>query len=289
MGAVRQMMESAGLKALAAAFHESLGAGDHVAVTRTLAADVLVHSPVAGRGHDTAQYAMSRCFADTKDAPARPEPCFCIVDGDTVVSCYWMPQPAQGAPDVAFFWIDAVRFEDGLIVEWWPSVNEMAPTHLTWAAPPAGMRGVGEARTSTSDAKQLAVDFYRYVFDSEDADAVARYVTEHYRQNSGHLPSGRTSLEALVRGMFPGGRRPTPEPMTLAPVVLASEGDIVVHGVQLWQRTPDSESIYPYIVFDAYRVEDGQLAEHWSGVNPAAPPVHDGPAVGAAPAMAEDS
>ena len=31
---------------------------------------------------------------------------------------------------------------------------------------------------------------------------------------------------------------------------------------------------WPYYAYDAYRVKNGKLAEHWSGINKAAPPRH---------------
>lgn len=273
----------ASARAIVAAFHQGIGVGDRIAVADALAPDVRVHSPIPGTGRDLALLAAEHCFASHDTTPPPPDPCFSIVDGDIVATCYRMPQRTPGGDEAEFFWIDAVRVTEGQISEWWPSINQAAPTQLTWVAPDPAQAGVGVSSTPVEELRRLAIDFYRRVFDSEDADAVPRYVTEDYRQHAGHLPPGREGLQGLVSSLFPRGARPMPEPMTLQPVVLAAEGDVVVHGVQLWQRSDATAGTYPYIVFDAYRVRDGKLSEHWSGVNPAAPPLH-----GAGPTTAID-
>lgn len=261
-----------------AAFHRSLAAGDYDSVAGAIVEDVLVHSPAPGRGKRFALIAAERCFLRPESPSPQPHPCFSVIDGDVVGTCYRMPQSHPDGSATEFFWIDVARIVDGLLVEWWPSINEAASTQLTWTEPGAAAARPSKASLDPAGMKQLAIDFYRQVFDSEDASAVARFVTEDYKQHTGHVPPGRKGLEELANHLFPHGPRPMPEPMTLPPLVLAAEGDIVVHGVQLFQRGNDADPMatYPYIVFDAYRVRDGKFAEHWSGVNPAAPPLHLG-------------
>lgn len=269
-------------RARATLFYRRLAERDMDAVAGMLAADVLVHSPVVGRGKDLAFEAAKRCFAPSGNVPAQPEPCFAVADGTTVTTCFAMPQTQPDGSTVDFFWMDTVRIEDDLVVEWWPSINDVAPTQVSWV-PCAPARQLAPADGYDRDeAKNLAVGFYRYVFDSQDASAVARFVTDDYLQHSRHMPSGLVGLEALVSSLFPDGPRTTPDPMTLTPTVLVADRDIVVHGVTLSQRTgsADTAAVYPYIVYDAYRVREGKIAEHWSGVNPAAPPVHGDPSPG---------
>lgn len=258
-----------------AVFHDALAAGDAQAVRTVCAPDVLVHSPEPGRGRAALDEAASRLFAEPEDV-GLPDPVFVLNDDDLVATCYSMPQRRADGPTGDFFWIDVVRVAEGRIIEWWPSVNDAAPTQITASARPGLSAGpIGD--TDPERMKALAVAFYREVFDSEDADAVGRFVTEDYRQHSGHLPPGREGLEGLARMLFPNGARPMPEPMTLQPKVLVAQGDIVVHGVELLQVASTGRETYPYIVYDAYRVRDGKITEHWSGINPAAPPLHAPP------------
>lgn len=263
-------------RAKAVLFYQHLAERDWDAIARMLAPDVMVHSPVVGRGRDLALEAAKRCFAADEDVPPQPEPTFAVVDGTTVTTCYAMPQTQPDGSTIDFFWMDTVRVENERIVEWWPSINDAAPTQLSWI-PPTQPSGAPSAGADRDAMKKIAVDFYRYVFDSEDASAVGRYVTDDYLQHSRHMPSGRVGLEALVSSIFPDGPRETPDQMTLVPTVLAAEGDIVVQGGTLRQRSgagAATTTYYPYIVYDAYRIRNGKIAEHWSGVNPAAPPIH---------------
>ncbi|MEE4452107.1 ester cyclase [Novosphingobium resinovorum] len=124
--------------------------------------------------------------------------------------------------------------------------------------------------------KQIVLDFYRNVFEAQNPDAIKDYVAEDYKQNNPHLPAGRSGLEELVRKIFEGK---APLPLSAVPhrepeLVLA-EGDLVVMAVCFPQPEPDDPSrTYPFFVFDAFRVQDGKISEHWSGINKIAPPKH---------------
>ncbi|KKY15775.1 putative mannitol 1-phosphate dehydrogenase [Phaeomoniella chlamydospora] len=125
--------------------------------------------------------------------------------------------------------------------------------------------------------KQLVRDFYRRVFDAQNAAAVKDFVTEDYVQHGAHVPPGRAGLEGFVRMIFPDGPVPEPAEMRRPPAFMIAEGDMVA--VSAYFPQPDAErpgETYDYYVFDAFRIEDGKLAEHWSSINKAAPPVkHD--------------
>jgi len=124
--------------------------------------------------------------------------------------------------------------------------------------------------------RQLVIDFYRHVFDARNPAAVKDFVTEDYQQHSAHLPNGRVGLEALVAETFRGlPPLPVQPDLMIPPTLLVAEGDIVVIAGAFPQPEPDDPTrTYPFFVFDAYRVRDGKLAEHWSGINKIAPPKH---------------
>jgi len=126
--------------------------------------------------------------------------------------------------------------------------------------------------------RQLVLDFYRHVFDARNPAAVKDFVAEDYRQHASHLPGGRAGLEALVAEMF---RDLPPLPvkpnLIVPPALLVAEGDMVVIAGEFPQPEPeDPARTYPFFVFDAYRVRNGKLVEHWSGINKIAPPKHPG-------------
>ncbi|OIJ65530.1 hypothetical protein WN71_023420 [Streptomyces mangrovisoli] len=140
----------------------------------------------------------------------------------------------------------------------------------------AGVGGTELARN-----KRLVVDSFRYVFDAEDADAVPRFFAADYRQHMPGVPSGRAALEHFVRTGFPDGPKPVPDTPLTPPAVVMAEGRLVIYAVPRPQPDPERPGQeYPYLVFNCFRVENGLLAEHWSGLNEAAPlrmPGRDGP------------
>lgn len=256
---------------------------DVAAVREFCAADVRVHAPDGGQGLAAMEQSVRETFAPS--APASPggapmpEPALAVADEDIVVVCFSMPQPEPHDPGATFdfFSFDAYRVREGEITERWPSINRAAPTQLSWETWGDGIpRPRPSAHGPDPDrAKHLAVDFYRQVFDGQNAEAAKHFVTDDYQQHGRHYPQGRPGLENLLTQLFPSGPRPAPESMTLPHVLLAAEGDIVVTAGLLPQPHPDEPNRrYPYYVFTAYALRDGMLAEHWSGVSKAAPPQH---------------
>ncbi|TAJ48756.1 MAG: hypothetical protein EPO52_10230 [Herbiconiux sp.] len=116
-------------------------------------------------------------------------------------------------------------------------------------------------------------EFYRRVFDAHDAGAVADLVAEDYVQHAKHVPPGRAGLERFVRELFPDGPIPAPESPDTEPVILMGEGDRVVIAAGIPQPDGSGGTFIRYL-FDAYRVTDGRLAEHWSGIDADNRPVH---------------
>jgi predicted SnoaL-like aldol condensation-catalyzing enzyme len=128
---------------------------------------------------------------------------------------------------------------------------------------------------TTEYNKHLVTEFYRRVFDAQNPAAVKDFVTEDYKQHCRHMPSGRNGLEAFVKAVFPNGPVAEPEAMNIPPAFLVAEGDMVVAAAYLPQPDPEAPGkTYDYFIFDAFRVRDGKLAEHWSSVNKIAPPKH---------------
>lgn len=135
---------------------------------------------------------------------------------------------------------------------------------------------VATGSSATDRNKQVVLGFYRNVFEAQNPDAIKDYVADDYKQHNPHLPEGRAGLEHLARNMFErmGPKPPLTTPHREPELVLA-EGDLVVMAVCFPQPEPDDPSrTYPFFVFDAFRVRDGKISEHWSGINKIAPPIH---------------
>ncbi|WP_330351243.1 nuclear transport factor 2 family protein [Streptomyces sp. NBC_00582] len=208
-----------------------------------------------------------------------PEPVFIIADNDLVCVCRYLPQPDPDVPGATFdyYTFTTYRVRDGRITERWPSVNKVALPQPP--APDTPSRAVLVSTPPGNDMeanKRLVTDFYRCIFDARNPDAVKDFVTEDYHQYVAHYPTGRAGLEKFVRIQFPDGPVPTPAEPLNPPALLLAQGDIVVCAGLLPQPDPDGGT-YPYYVYDAFRVRDGLLSEHWSGVTKAALPRHPGP------------
>ena len=123
-----------------------------------------------------------------------------------------------------------------------------------------------QARPSRAEAnKRLVLDFFRVVFEAENADAAVDYLTPGYIQHNPRVPTGRDGFVSTFRGMF-HGPRPVEPTLRRQPVAVVAEGDLVT---VIWKRPmpepDDPAKTYDSFMFDLFRIEDGKLAEHWDG------------------------
>jgi predicted SnoaL-like aldol condensation-catalyzing enzyme len=137
---------------------------------------------------------------------------------------------------------------------------------------------------------QLVRDFYN-ALDAADAkgntkEAIVgiaeKYIAPDYKQHAMGGQSGRANLVKMFQnlpagmgGPPPGGasgnKPPMMEPAKL--VTIMAEGDKVI---QITSRGP-------MMIWNMFRVEKGQLAEHWDAGMGGGPPPAGGPPPGAAP------
>ncbi|MFD4602385.1 nuclear transport factor 2 family protein [Streptomyces sp. NPDC058464] len=252
------------------------------AVADYVTADLVQHGADLPDGADAFAAFLREEFEREQGRPAEPrEPAFVVAEDDLVCVCHYLPQPDPDNPGTLFdhYAFTTYRVRDGRITERWPSLNKIAPPRLPEPGTPSRAVTVDDAPDNDPEAnKRLVLDFYRCVFDAQNPDAVADFVAEDYHQHVSHYPAGRSGLRAFVRGLFPDGPVPTPPEMSNPPVLLLAEGDMVVFAGLFPQPEPDgSGALYPYFVYDAYRVRGKRLAEHWSGTTKTAPPKRPGP------------
>ncbi|MGW1620814.1 nuclear transport factor 2 family protein [Streptomyces sp. NPDC002172] len=276
-------------KLLVGRFHTDVfGARNAEAVVDYVAPDLVQHGADVPDGAQAFTDLLRREFGrgatvdQGEDAASGPrEPVFVIGENDLVCVCHYMPQPDPDVPGSPYdyYAFTTYRIRDGRIVERWPSLNKIAPPRPPAPGVPTRATAVSSSPSIDIEAnKRLVVDFYRCVFDAQNPDAVKDFVAEDYRQHVSFYPPGRAGLEEFVRGRFPDGPVPTPAEPLNPPALIVAEGDIVVVAGLLPQAEPDgSGTLYPYYVYDAYRVREQRLVEHWSGIDKSAPPKPPGP------------
>ncbi|WP_322046534.1 nuclear transport factor 2 family protein [Paraburkholderia sp. J67] len=124
--------------------------------------------------------------------------------------------------------------------------------------------------------KRVVIDFFRHVLEARNPAAAKDFVTDDYKQHCRHIPGGKDGLERYLRQIF-GDAPPLPvkDEMTQPPVLLVAQNDVVVIAGYAPQPEPEApNTLYDYFVFDAFRLRDGKLAEHWNSINKIAPPRH---------------
>lgn len=100
--------------------------------------------------------------------------------------------------------------------------------------------------------KALVEQFFRAV-ESRDKQTVTKIVREDYIQHMPGIPTGRAAILNYIDMMTPKGKGTMPK---FARVV--AEGDLVV--VHFRREDPNG----PVATIEIFRIQDGQIAEHWA-------------------------
>jgi predicted SnoaL-like aldol condensation-catalyzing enzyme len=112
----------------------------------------------------------------------------------------------------------------------------------------------------TQASKEVVVAFNRMAFgEGKLREAAERYVREDYIQHSPNVPDGRDGMVQYLSGMF----EQAPDAIDDIKRVIA-EGDFVVLHHHLRMSPEDRGAAFVEI----YRVQDGQIAEHWDVMQP---------------------
>lgn len=98
--------------------------------------------------------------------------------------------------------------------------------------------------------KTLVVEAMTALFQRRDPAAVEKFYAPDYVQHNPNIPQGRDALQALVGELSSN--------VFYEPGMVIAEGNFVaIHGrIRGWAPKPQ-------VVVDLFRVENGQLVEHW--------------------------
>lgn len=113
---------------------------------------------------------------------------------------------------------------------------------------------------------KLVLDWWREGLVAGHAEVVTKYFNEDVVQHNPNFPQGRAAIEALVKRRTPVNPIPATLPPDRMPAKAFAKGDYVV---LIWDREApdpaDPSKKYAYNDFDAFRIQNGKIQEHWDG------------------------
>jgi predicted SnoaL-like aldol condensation-catalyzing enzyme len=115
---------------------------------------------------------------------------------------------------------------------------------------------------------KLVEDWWRTVLMGHHIDQMTKFADENMIQHNPNAPNGLAPLRKIF-----GSRPPEPIPATIPNLAIAlSQGDIVTLIFDHEAKDPtDPSKMYHYNSFDAFRIKDGKIVEHWDGAMKAPP------------------
>lgn len=120
--------------------------------------------------------------------------------------------------------------------------------------------------------KKVVYEFYRQVWETGNAALIPQFYAPDFKEHNPAVPPG--GLDGLAQ--FLKRRFPEPKPagaqMQNPPAHIFVDGDVVTY---FWKRAgkdPKDASSYDFYGFDAFRIKDGKIAEHWDAATRQATP-----------------
>jgi len=114
--------------------------------------------------------------------------------------------------------------------------------------------------------KKLVLDYYAELEKPDLAQRIAgiaeRYIAPGFIQHQEGAKNGREALIKVFQGPMPGRSELAPAKL----ISLMAEGDKVIQVTSRDVRDPATGGTKPAYIWNMFRVENGQLAEHWDYV-----------------------
>jgi len=249
--------------------------------TEFVARDFVDHNPRPGG-------LLGLLSAATRLAPltgrtVRPERTveFIVAEGDLVGVVWKRARPDPDAPGTYdAFTFDVFRLRAGLVVEHWDNATRTptepcdeiecgalpATVPVPPVPPPAG--------DGLAANKKVAIDNFQFQGSREDRARI--FLAEDYVQHNPRFLkmdriTGARGREAWLKASGAAQGRPLVNlggiSLRNLPVIVLAEGDLVLLVYKGVLPDPDAPSkTYEAFAFEAYRVRDGKLAEHWDQV-----------------------
>lgn len=114
--------------------------------------------------------------------------------------------------------------------------------------------------------KKIVVDFYRYVWEPKDDQALMNWLPESYLEHNPMFPGGRADLANFLKSRRTGPPAKVADKLTDPPELIVAEGDLVTWIFKRARKDPkDNSKTYDSFWFDTFRIKDRKIVEHWDG------------------------
>ena len=107
--------------------------------------------------------------------------------------------------------------------------------------------------------KKLVFDLYRLVIEPRNTDLVEQFVSNDFVEHDARFQGGKDGLVKLIKSMGPAVSEDIGSDLHNPPASIAAAGDLVVY------IFPDKAKTAQGFTFDAYRIKERKIVEHWSG------------------------
>ena len=129
---------------------------------------------------------------------------------------------------------------------------------------------LAQKSSSTLEAnKKVVYDFYRFVWEPKNLEALPKYMSEDYIEHNPMFNGGRDDLVRFLKtGRFGDWNHPAAVQDTLKdpPELILADGDLVTWIFKRHRKDPkDPSKTYESFWFDAFRIRNGKIVEHWDG------------------------
>ena len=124
----------------------------------------------------------------------------------------------------------------------------------------------GQRDAKVEATKKIVFDFYRYVWEPRDDQALMKWLPETYVEHNPMFPRGRADLADVLKSRRAGPPPNVADKLNDPPEFVVAEGDLVTWIFKRPRKDPkDSSKAYDTFWFDTFRIKDGKIVEHWDG------------------------
>ncbi len=156
---------------------------------------------------------------------------------------------------------DVFRFEDGLIVEHWDNLIEVQESNPSGHTQFDGATDITD-KEKTAANKQIVKDLLEKVFMNGEMDKIATYINPtKYIQHNPNVPDGLDGLGKAMKMMAKQGMSMEYEKIHK----VLGEGNFVL------TMSEGKLGGNPTAYYDLFRLEYGQIVEHWDVIAPIPP------------------